>query len=270
MLRVALLLITVAVLIAGCWTTSVYAQDDAAPPANQTPEQERTDATDGAPSPAGPDTTPAASTACPVDSTEPCITGPSTTGPCIDTRAIPRFVENSPFQNDDASSQFKPERRLWATSYLWSKAPELVVEQWLTEQPELQGKYVLIEFWATWCPPCRRSLALLNALHEKYGQELVVIGICEEDEQAVRSLCDRHPQTEQIKFFSALDTRKRMKEQLGVWGIPHAILLEPDGYVIWEGFPLQPGYELSETIIERILEVGRKLRSGQPPAGEKP
>ena len=64
-----------------------------------------------------------------------------------------------------------------------------------------------------------------------------------------------------ILFYSAIDTQKRMKDRLGVWGIPHVILLEPDGYVIWEGFPLQKGYELTDTIIERILAVGRKLRA---------
>jgi thiol-disulfide isomerase/thioredoxin len=174
-------------------------------------------------------------------------------------------VENSPFTRDGPQTQFKPQRRLWATSWLWSEAPKLVVERWLTDQPELEGKYVLIEFWATWCPPCRRSLAVLNRFHEKYGEELVVIGICEEDEGAVRTLRERHPQAPDINFFSAVDTRKRMKDQLEVWGIPHAILLEPDGYVIWEGFPLQPGYELTDETIERILAVGRKLRAEQPP-----
>ena len=41
------------------------------------------------------------------------------------------------------------------------------------------------------------------------------------------------------------------------------ILLEPDGYVIWEGFPLQKGYELTDGIIERVLAVGRRLRAKQ-------
>jgi hypothetical protein len=60
-----------------------------------------------------------------------------------------------------------------------------------------------------------------------------------------------------------------MKDRLGVWGIPHVILLEPDGYVIWEGFPLQPGYELTEEIIEKVLAVGRKLRKEQAGASAR-
>jgi thiol-disulfide isomerase/thioredoxin len=200
--------------------------------------------------------------------TEPCPAGPSTEGPCIDPKKIPRFVENSPFDEDGAPAA-KKERRLWANSWLWTKAPDFVVEKWLTEEPDTKGKYVLIEFWATWCGPCRRSLSLLNGLHKKFGDELIVIGVCEEDEQAVLTLNRRHPQAAEIQFFSAVDTQKRMKDRLGVWGIPHAILLEPDGYVIWEGFPLQPGYELTEEIIDKVLAVGRKLRAAEAKAGGK-
>ena len=210
------------------------------------------------------DTPPVAEAPAPKNATddpEPCITGPSPTGPCIDLDKIPKFVENSPFDNGNQPPQFKNERRMWASSCLWAKSPELVVEKWLTDKPEMKGKYVLIEFWATWCGPCRRSIPLLNGFHEKYGDELVVIGICEEDEPATRTLSERHPQVPAIQFYSAVDTQKRMKDQLGVWGIPHVILLEPDGYVIWEGFPLQKDYELTEVIIERILAVGRKLRT---------
>jgi thiol-disulfide isomerase/thioredoxin len=195
------------------------------------------------------------------DDSGPCITGPSPEGPCVDPDKLPRFVENSPFENGDKPLQLKSERRMWASSFLWAKAPEFVVEKWLTDEPEMKGKYVLIEFWATWCGPCRRSIPLLNEFHRKYSDELVVIGICEEDEEATLTLNERHPQVPPIQFYSAIDTQKRMKDRLGVWGIPHVILLEPDGYVIWEGFPLQKGYELTDTIIERILDVGRKLRA---------
>ena len=194
---------------------------------------------------------------------EPCMTGPSTEGPCIDPKKIPRFVENSPFDDGGQGPAIKKERRLWASSWLWAKAPDFVVEKWLTDKPETKGKYVLIEFWDTWCGPCRRSIPLLNGLHNKYGDELIVIGVCEENEEAVRTLNERHLQAAEIQFFSAVDTQTRMKDKLNVWGIPHVILLEPDGFVIWEGFPLQPGYELTEEIIEKILAVGRKLRSGE-------
>ncbi len=63
-----------------------------------------------------------------------------------------------------------------------------------------------------------------------------------------------------VEFHCAVDTQKRMKDKLDVWGIPRIILMEPDGYVVWEGFPQQPDYELTDEIVEKILAVGRKLK----------
>lgn len=166
---------------------------------------------------------------------------------------VPRFAVDSPFETDFKPPEFETGKRLWARSCLWAEAPKLVVEKWLTDAPDTRGKYVLVEFWATWCPPCRRSIALLNAFHEKFGKGLVVIGISDETEEAVRKLKDPA-----IRYYSAVDTQARMKNELGVFGIPHVIVVEPGGCVVWEGFPLLKGHELTETTIEKILAVGRK------------
>lgn len=170
---------------------------------------------------------------------------------------IPLFAANSPFDTDYQAPVVKEGKRLWAQSFRWEKAPDFVVEKWLDEEPQFEGKYVLIEFWATWCGPCRRSIPLLNRFHEKYGDELTVIGISEETEEDVLKM--KEPK---IEFARAIDTQARMKDALGVFGIPHAILLEPEGYIIWEGFPLLEDYELTDEVIEKILEVGRKQKNG--------
>ena len=176
----------------------------------------------------------------------------------IDTDEIPRFGANSPFEGADKTPAVVEGKRLWAKSFRWQKAPEFVVEKWIADRPDTKGKYVMIQFWATWCGPCRRSIPLLNGFHKKFADELVVIGVSEETEEDVLKM-----EQPKIEYHVAVDTKKRMKDELGVWGIPHVIIVEPEGYVIWEGFPLQERYELSEQIIEKILAVGRKLKAAK-------
>jgi len=96
---------------------------------------------------------------------------------------------------------------------------------------------------------------LLNDFHEKYKKELVVIGISDEKEQIVKNF-----EKPKIEYNVAIDTQARMKEDLAVTGIPHVIIVEPSGYVVWEGFPLLKGYELTEEVVEKILTVGRNAK----------
>ncbi len=59
----------------------------------------------------------------------------------------------------------------------------------------------------------------------------------------------------------AIDTQVRMKEKIGVFEIPHVIIVEPGGYVVWEGFPLLKENELTGQVVEKILGVGRNRRT---------
>jgi cytochrome c biogenesis protein CcmG/thiol:disulfide interchange protein DsbE len=181
---------------------------------------------------------------------------PASLRPTSRPAGVARFAVGSPFDRPYKPPTIGGGKRIWARSFLWDQAPKLVVEKWLTDPPATEGKYVLVEFWATWCPPCRRSIPLLNRLHAKFGDELVVIGVSDETEAAVRRL--KQPAAE---YALAIDTQARTKKQLGVYGIPHVILLEPGGHVVWEGFPLLEGHELTEAVVERILSVGRKLKA---------
>lgn len=169
---------------------------------------------------------------------------------------IPRFAINSPFADDYDNPVPNEPKRLWARSCLWDKAPDFVIEKWLTEEPEMKGKYLLVEFWGTWCSQCRRAVPLLNGFHEKYKDRLAVIGISDEEEQVIRRFAES-----KIEYNLAMDRQGRMQNELAVKGVPHIIIIEPGGYVVWEGFPLLKGYELTDEVVERILAVGEKAGS---------
>jgi cytochrome c biogenesis protein CcmG, thiol:disulfide interchange protein DsbE len=140
------------------------------------------------------------------------------------------------------------EKRISARSLLNQPAPDLMVEKWLTPMPDTQGKFVLIDFWATWCPPCRKAIPELNGFHRRFGDKLVVIGVSSETEEAVRKMT-----APRLEYASAIDTQSRTSKHLEVKGIPHIIIIDPQGIVRWEGFPFQRGYELTESVIEDLM-----------------
>lgn len=177
----------------------------------------------------------------------------------IDLEKMPWLVESANLPANHPT--LKRPKMLWAKSFLWAEAPKIEVEEWITEKPDMDGKYLLVEVWATWCPPCRRSLATLEYFHEKYKDELCVISICETDHDALKKM--KGPtELDDIKCHLAVDTQRRFADELGCFGIPHCVIIEPQyGCVIWEGMPTLPGHELNEEIIERILAIGRKIKA---------
>ena len=152
-----------------------------------------------------------------------------------------------------AANVFAAEKQIWAKPFLGQKAPELIVEKWLTKEPDRKGKFVLIDFWATWCPPCRKAIPELNGLQKKFGDKLVVIGLSDETEAKVKGMT-----TPSIDYAVAIDTQARTKKAVGVTGIPHVLLIDPQGIVRWEGFPLLNGFELTEQAVADILAKNSK------------
>ena len=140
-------------------------------------------------------------------------------------------------------------KKLWAKSVLNEQAPKLVVEKWLGDQPQTKGKFILIDFWATWCPPCRQFIPILNDISSKHPNDLVVIGISDEPAEKVEAMATVKP-----TYYEAIDTRRRMHDKLEVKGIPHVILIDPNGIVRWEGFPFLQGHELTDATITALIK----------------
>jgi len=145
------------------------------------------------------------------------------------------------------------EKQIWAKSYLNKKAPEITVEKWLSNKPDTKGKFVLIDFWATWCGPCRRFIPELNKFSKKFKNNLIVIGLSDETETQVNAMT-----SPKIEYYKAIDTRKVLKSKIEVRGIPHVILIDPKGIVRWEGFPALQGYELTEKVVSEIIKKYKK------------
>jgi len=123
--------------------------------------------------------------------------------------------------------------------------PEIKLDEWISAQPDIAGKPILLEFWATWCPPCRKSIPHLNEIYGKYKDKgLVIIGVSDEDPATVKEFQKGTP----MNYANGVS--KDLVQKYGVNGIPHAFLIGKDGKLLWHGHPMQ----LTDAIINSALK----------------
>ncbi|WP_026608969.1 TlpA family protein disulfide reductase [Methylocaldum szegediense] len=92
-----------------------------------------------------------------------------------------------------------------------------------------QGKVLLIDFWATWCPPCKKSMPFFNGLrnqHLKDGFEVVAINVDENTEDALRYL-EAHP----VNYVTAFDSSGECPRVFDVKAMPSSYLVDRQGKV---------------------------------------
>ena len=96
-----------------------------------------------------------------------------------------------------------------------------------------KGKYVLVDFWASWCGPCRGEIPNLNAIHERFnGENFMVIGIDVEDNIGAA----KDAAVEEGVKYTLLDANGvPVLRKYGVSSIPHIILFAPDGTILKRG-----------------------------------
>lgn len=112
-----------------------------------------------------------------------------------------------------------------------SKAPDFkltTLDGKTVELSKLRGKPVFIDFWATWCEPCRRALPHTQKLAEKYGKDAHILAInIREDADTIREFL----QNNQYTFTVPMDTDGAVATQYGVRGIPHFVLINAQGKI---------------------------------------
>lgn len=102
---------------------------------------------------------------------------------------------------------------------------------------DLRGKVVLLNFWATWCPPCKAEMPDLNALHEKYGAEhdFTVVGINMEERAADVAAFAR---ARQITFPLLLDPEGAVSAgRYAIRSLPTSLIIDREGRIrdTWMG-----------------------------------
>ena len=148
-----------------------------------------------------------------------------------------------------------------AASYalkLGDPAPALQIAEWVKGESvtvkDDKGKQVtVIEFWATWCPPCVKSIPHMTELQKKYKDKgLVIIGVTDEPASTVKGFVRR--QKDKMDYTVAIDdgskTARAYMGAFGVRGIPHAFVVDQKGRLVWQGYP----DEAMDRIVEQVVE----------------
>lgn len=110
---------------------------------------------------------------------------------------------------------------------------------------DLRGRAVILDFWDTWCPPCRRAMPHLQELHDQYDGRLTVVGVAfgrDGRDAVAKFLADRN-----LTFPNALmdEEYETARDYGGLQSIPTTYLIDAEGVIreIWVGAQAKADYE---------------------------
>jgi thiol-disulfide isomerase/thioredoxin len=160
------------------------------------------------------------------------------------------------------------------------KAPKLEVAKWVkgNEIKEFEkGKVYVVEFWATWCGPCKQSIPHLTELAHKYKEKVTVIGasVWEQNDQKnnkdyaavvsdfVKTMGDK------MDYNVCYDTKSgsdgamatNWLKAAGQRGIPAAFIVDGEGKIAWIGHPMKMDKPLAEVLGEKVEMSGEEMQT---------
>jgi len=147
------------------------------------------------------------------------------------------------------------------------KIPGFTVAKWLGQRPDPATRLVAIDFWATWCGPCRAAIPHVNELTEKYGQDILFVGISDEKENDFNAGMKKQKlKPANFKYPLAIDPAATLKEKFfNIHGIPHMAIFSADGIVRWQGHPMS----LQTEDIDKLIAANRANTKPSSATGAK-
>ena len=142
-----------------------------------------------------------------------------------------------------------------AEGKLGQPAASLSGLEWIKGEPvEIKkGSIYVVEFWATWCPPCRTSIPHLTEMqHEFKDQGVTIIGISNEKADVVKPFVENE-KAGPMDYVVAVDPERKISAgymgAFGVGGIPHAFIVGKDGTLVWHGHPMAQMDQVLKAVI---------------------
>jgi peroxiredoxin len=115
----------------------------------------------------------------------------------------------------------------------------------------LSGKVVLVNFWATWCPPCRKEMPDLDVLYQRFEESgLVILAISDEDSGKVKQFIADH----KVSYPVLLDPGRKVNELFRVQGIPKSFLYDRKGNVVAQAIDMRTRAQFLEMLAQAGLK----------------
>ena len=95
----------------------------------------------------------------------------------------------------------------------------------------LRGKVVLLNLWATWCPPCREEMPSMQKLYDRMkGRDFELLAVSQDDDG--KSAVEPFVKQMNLSFPVLLDPEHQVGDRYGVWGYPETFVIDRNGFVV--------------------------------------
>ncbi len=126
------------------------------------------------------------------------------------------------------------------------KAPDFKLENMKGKQVKLSDFLekgpVILDFWATWCEPCKKELPALSKIQDKYQEHITVITIsC--DKPRNKDKAKAYIKSKKFNVKNLFDTKKNVQKLFNITNIPRTIIIAPDSTILYDHTGYQRGHE---------------------------
>jgi peroxiredoxin len=116
---------------------------------------------------------------------------------------------------------------------------------------DLSGKVVLVNFWATWCPPCRKEMPDLQALYDRFKEKgFVVLSISDEETAKVSPFIAEH----KISYPVLLDPGRKINDEFIVEGIPKSFVYDREGKLVAQSIDMRTRGQFLQMLAQAGLQ----------------
>ncbi len=138
-----------------------------------------------------------------------------------------------------------------------SKAPDLQLEMLdgskTTLEKMLEKGPVLVDFWATWCVPCKKEMVELEKLYKKYSDDGFTVLAVNQDMPRTMSKVKAYIRSQRFTFPVAVDPNQQIGQKMNVQVLPTTFMVDSGGSIVWQHVGFLPGDE--KDIEEELLKI---------------